>query len=90
MTSSVIVRAAHRGNPCGLLDCHGPESPRNDGIPATFDYTLDTKASKHHQDIIEALKERDKQGVGDGVREDIRRGSRSLLDDVKLFAQAVS
>jgi DNA-binding GntR family transcriptional regulator len=46
------------------------------------------QASTNHRNIIQALKKRDKQGVGDGIREDIRSGSQYLLDEVKLTEKA--
>jgi DNA-binding GntR family transcriptional regulator len=48
------------------------------------------KASNSHKNVIKALKERDKQGVGDGIREDIQSGSQYLLDEVRLSAEASS
>jgi DNA-binding GntR family transcriptional regulator len=48
------------------------------------------KAGNNHKNVIEALKERDKQGVGDGIRADIQIGSQYLLDEAKLFVQTAS
>jgi DNA-binding GntR family transcriptional regulator len=48
------------------------------------------EASKNHKNVIKALKERDKQGVGDGIREDIQSGGQYLLDEVRLSVQASS
>jgi DNA-binding GntR family transcriptional regulator len=45
------------------------------------------RANSEHCKIINALKVRDRQGVGDGIREDILSGSRYILDEVTLSIQ---
>lgn len=61
-------------------------------IPYHHQYRPDcrVKVGSNHRNIIQALKERDRQGVGDGIREDIQSGSQYLLDEVELSAQAAS
>jgi DNA-binding GntR family transcriptional regulator len=57
-------------------------------IPYHHQYRPDryTKADDNHKKVIKALKKHDRQGVGDGIREDIQSGSRYLLDEVTLSA----